>query len=114
MRQQVGFIVDENWMLVLALVEAHDGAGNLAHQGAAEVRWFQVQFQGESAQLPVRGLPGDAPPSLISTSASPPGAAPPKRESPLHRRRGWSSPILKIAFLCQNGCCAEPVRAALP
>ncbi len=50
MRQQVGFIADQNRMLLLALVQAHDGAGNLAHQVAAEVRRFQVQFQCDLAQ----------------------------------------------------------------
>jgi len=41
MRQQVGFIADQNGMLLLALVQAHDSAGNLAHQVAAEVRRLQ-------------------------------------------------------------------------
>jgi hypothetical protein len=49
MRQQVGFIADQNRMLLLTLVQAHDGVCNLAHQVAAEVRWFQVQFQSDLA-----------------------------------------------------------------
>ncbi len=50
MRQQVGFIADQNGMLLLALVQTHDGIGDLAHQVAAEVRRFQVQFQGDLAK----------------------------------------------------------------
>ena len=37
-------------MLLLALVQTHDGVGNLAHQVAAVVRRLQVQFQGDLAQ----------------------------------------------------------------
>src|SRR5205823_11097475 len=37
-------------MLLFALVQAHNGAGNLAHQVATEVRRLQVQFQGDLAQ----------------------------------------------------------------
>ena len=37
-------------MLLLALIEAHDGFGDLAHQVAAVVRRDQVQFQGQLAQ----------------------------------------------------------------
>ena len=50
MRQQVGFIADQNGMLFFALVQTHDGIGNLAHQVAAEVGRLQVQFQGDLAQ----------------------------------------------------------------
>src|ERR1035437_4983569 len=31
MREQVRFVADENGMLLLALVEPHDGVGNLPH-----------------------------------------------------------------------------------
>src|SRR5580700_777962 len=37
-------------MLLFALVQTHDGAGNLAHQVTAEVRRLQVQFQGDLTQ----------------------------------------------------------------
>ena len=49
-RQQVGFVADQNGMLLLALVQTHDGFGDLAHQVAAEVRRFQIQFQRNLAQ----------------------------------------------------------------
>lgn len=50
MRQQLGFIIDENRVLLLALVETHDGFGDLAHQVAAVVCGNQVQFQRELPQ----------------------------------------------------------------
>jgi hypothetical protein len=50
MRQQMGFIADQNGMLLFTLVQAHDGIGNLAHQVAAEVRRRQVQFQRDLAE----------------------------------------------------------------
>ena len=37
-------------MLLLALVETHDGFGDLAHQVAAVVRRLQIQFQGDLAE----------------------------------------------------------------
>ena len=37
---------EELGMLLLALVEMHDGLGDLAHQAAAVVRRLQIQFQG--------------------------------------------------------------------
>src|ERR1700683_2384518 len=59
MRQQVSFIADQNGMLLFALIQAHDGAGNLAHQVAAEVRRLQVQFQGDLAQQIQRRARGE-------------------------------------------------------
>ena len=59
MRQQVGFIADQNGMLLFALVQTHDGAGDLAHQVAAEVRRLQVQFQGDLAQQVQRRARGE-------------------------------------------------------
>ena len=50
MAQQLGLVADENGMLLLALVETHDGVGDLAHQVAAVVRRFQIQFQGQLAE----------------------------------------------------------------
>src|SRR5580704_1182276 len=50
MRKQMGFIADQNGMLLLALVQAHDGIGNLAYQIAAEVRRRQVQFERDLAE----------------------------------------------------------------
>src|SRR5712692_5609093 len=50
MRQQLGFVADENRVLLLALVEAHDGFGDLAYQVAPIVRRDQVQFQSELPQ----------------------------------------------------------------
>ena len=46
-------------MLLFALVQAHDGACNLAHQVAAEVRRFQVQFQSDLAEQVERGARGE-------------------------------------------------------
>jgi hypothetical protein len=48
-RQQVRFVADENRVLLLALVQAHDGVGDLPHQIAAEVRRGQLQRQGHLA-----------------------------------------------------------------
>ena len=62
MRQQVGFIADQNRMLLPAMVQAHDGAGNLAHQVAAKVRRLQVQFQGDLAEQPVDLIDLSVPP----------------------------------------------------
>ena len=59
MRQQVGFIADQNGMLLFALVQAHDGAGNLAYQVAAEVCRLQVQLQGDLAQQVQRRTRGE-------------------------------------------------------
>src|SRR5262249_29701506 len=50
MWQQMGFIADQNRMLLIVLVQTHDGACDLAHQITAEVRRFQIQFQGDLAQ----------------------------------------------------------------
>src|ERR1035437_2895771 len=46
-------------MLLFALVQAHDGAGHLAHQVAAEVRRFQIQFQSDLAEQVQRGARGE-------------------------------------------------------
>src|ERR1035437_1698129 len=46
MAQQLGFVTDENGMLLLAPLEAHDGAGDLAHKVAAAVGRFQVRQGG--------------------------------------------------------------------
>jgi hypothetical protein len=50
MRQQMRFVADENRMLLFALIQAHDGVGNLAHQVATEVRRLEVQRQCDLAQ----------------------------------------------------------------
>src|SRR5207247_2302576 len=50
MAQQLRFVADENGMLLFALVKMHDGLGDLAHQIAAVVRRFQIQFQGDLAE----------------------------------------------------------------
>jgi hypothetical protein len=50
MAQQLGLIADENGVLFFALVEVHDGLGDLAHQIAAVVRRLQIQFQGDLAE----------------------------------------------------------------
>ena len=47
MWQQMRFVADENRMLLLALVQVHDGCGDLPHQVAAEVCRFEVQGQGD-------------------------------------------------------------------
>jgi len=36
--QELGLVTDENGVLLLALIEAHDGVGDLARQIAAVVR----------------------------------------------------------------------------
>src|SRR5580658_4593964 len=59
MRQQVGFIADQNGMLLFALVQTHDGSGDLAHQVAAEVCRLQVQFQGDLTQQVQRRARGE-------------------------------------------------------
>ena len=59
MRQQVSFIADQNGMLLLALVETHNGAGDLAHQVAAKVGRFQIQFQGDLTEQVERGAGGE-------------------------------------------------------
>ncbi len=43
MTQQLGFVADENRMLLLTLIEVHDGLGDLAHQVAAVVRRLQIE-----------------------------------------------------------------------
>ena len=48
--QQLGFVADENGVLLFALVEIHDGGRDLTHQVAAVVRRFEVQFQGQLAK----------------------------------------------------------------
>src|ERR1700694_2657951 len=50
MRQQLGLVADENRVLLLRLVETHDGFRDLAHQVAPVVRRDQVQFQRELPQ----------------------------------------------------------------
>src|ERR1019366_5961395 len=45
MRQQVGFIADQNRMLLLSLVQTHACSYNLGSQSAADVRRFQVQLE---------------------------------------------------------------------
>ena len=57
MAQQLGFVADENGVLLFALVETHDGVGDLAHQVAAVVRRFEIQFQGQLAEQ-VQSGPG--------------------------------------------------------
>src|SRR5262249_29222098 len=59
MWQQVGFIADQNGVLLLALVQTHDGFGDLAHQVAAEVRRLQIQFQSDLAQQVQRRAGGE-------------------------------------------------------
>ena len=50
MRQQMRLITDQNRMLLLALVEPHDGIGDLPHQVATRVRRLQVQPQSDLPQ----------------------------------------------------------------
>jgi hypothetical protein len=50
MAQQLGFVADENRVLLLALIEAHDGLGDLAHQIAAVVGRLQIQFLRQLAE----------------------------------------------------------------
>ena len=49
MRQQVSLIADENRMLLLALIEAHDGVGDLPDQVAAKVGRLQIQRERDLA-----------------------------------------------------------------
>src|SRR5438128_11099172 len=57
MAQQLGLVADENGMLLFALVEAHDGFGDLAHQVAAVMRRLQIQLQGQLAEK-IQSRPG--------------------------------------------------------
>ena len=50
MWQQLGFVADENRVLLLALIETHDGFRDLAHQVAPVVCRNQVQFQRQLPQ----------------------------------------------------------------
>ena len=50
MAQQLGFIADEKGMLLLSLIETHDGLGDLAHQISAVVGGFQIELQGQLAE----------------------------------------------------------------
>ena len=50
MAQQLGFIADENGMLLLSLIETHNGLGDLAHQISAVVGGFQIELQGQLAE----------------------------------------------------------------
>src|SRR5439155_19114716 len=47
MREQLGFIADEDGMLLLRLIEAHDGLRNLTRQIAAIVSGLEVEFERE-------------------------------------------------------------------
>ena len=46
-------------MLLLTLVEPHDGLGNLPHQITAKVRWFQIERQGDLTEQVQRGAGGE-------------------------------------------------------
>ena len=48
--QQLRFVADENGVLFFALVEIHDGGGDLAHQVAAVVGRFEVELQCQLAE----------------------------------------------------------------
>src|SRR2546429_9222722 len=50
MAEQVSFVADQEGMLFLALVQADDGFGDLAHQVATAVSRFEIQFTGQLAQ----------------------------------------------------------------
>ncbi len=50
MAQQLGFVADQNGVLLLGLVETYDGVCDLAHQVAAIVGRLQIQLQGQLAQ----------------------------------------------------------------
>src|ERR1017187_3621302 len=50
MAQQLRFVADENRVLFFALVEIHDGGGDLTHQVAAVVCRLEVEFQGQLAK----------------------------------------------------------------
>jgi len=47
MTQQMGFITNEDGVLLFALVQPHEGFRDLAHQIAAIMRRLQVQFAGQ-------------------------------------------------------------------
>ena len=59
MRQQLRFVADENGMLLLALVQSHDGLRDLAHQIAAPMRRFQIQLPRHLAQQIERRAGGE-------------------------------------------------------
>jgi len=48
--QQMGFIANQNGMLFFALVQTHDGVGDLTDQIPAAARWLQVQFARHLSQ----------------------------------------------------------------
>src|SRR5437899_8915375 len=50
MRQQVSFIADENRMLLLTLIQVHDGAGDLPDQVAAKMCRLQIESESDLAQ----------------------------------------------------------------
>src|SRR4029077_17397862 len=50
MAQELGVIGDEDGVLLFALVQTHDGFGDLADQISAIVRWFEIQLQRELPQ----------------------------------------------------------------
>src|SRR6202051_889123 len=50
MAQQLRFVADENRVLFFALVEIHDGGGDLTHQVAAVMCRWEVEFQGQLAK----------------------------------------------------------------
>jgi hypothetical protein len=43
-------VTDEDGVLLLVLVEIYDGGGDLAHQVAAVVRRFEIEFEGQLAE----------------------------------------------------------------
>src|SRR6202035_5081812 len=57
MAQQLSFVADQNGVLLLGLVETHDGIGDLAHKVAAVVRRLQIEFQGQLAEQ-IQSRPG--------------------------------------------------------
>src|SRR5664279_6513872 len=57
MAQQLSFVADENGVLLLGLIEAHDGVRDLSHQVAAVVCRLQIQLQGQLAEQ-VQSRPG--------------------------------------------------------
>jgi len=59
MRQQVGFIADQNRMLLFALIQPHHGIGDLAYQVAAKVSRLQVQFERDLAEQVQRRAGGE-------------------------------------------------------
>lgn len=58
MAQQLGFVADEQGVLLLAAVETHQGLGDLAHQVAAVMGGFQIQFHGQEAEQIQGGAAG--------------------------------------------------------